>query len=452
MKTLVLVCAILSTLSLLANPKATVTSFAQDASGEVTVTYSLDEDAIVTLDLVDENEVSIGDRRLATVFGDVNRTVEAGTGRQIHWRPTAADQAVDVPNCKALVKTWTATVPPDYMVVDLCVPETVNYYVSTNAFPVPLGDDLYRTDKMVFRRVPAKDVVWNKGRVSNEMGCNSAEKNLEKSCKVLLTKDYWMGVYEVTQRQYQLVLGRKWSKYAESDRMLHPVESACYTCRTYGGADQPDIRGKTKGALWPVADESDGLHAVDADSFMGRIRVFTGLDGLDLPTDAQWEYACRAESYGSYQGDFVCVNTSADYSRYLGPIAWFSKNSGYNSTSKNTATHVVGGKRPNAWGIYDMLGNVQEWVLDYTCECPADTNALYYVTQPAVHPGVQIDPLGPKKTDGIGNRVIRGGNFTQAERYVRSSYPGNRAGNNSPTSPATIGFRICCEIDPESVL
>ena len=101
------------------------------------------------------------------------------------------------------------------------------------------------------------------------------------------------------------------------------------------------IRGSSNGAEWPSSA------AVDSSSFMGKLRARTGLN-FDLPTEAQWEYACRAGTTTKYSyGD----SGNGDYMWYYG-----------NSCMK---THKVGTKLPNPWGLYDMHGNVYEWCLDW---------------------------------------------------------------------------------------
>ena len=93
---------------------------------------------------------------------------------------------------------------------------------------------------------------------------------------------------------------------------------------------------------------------------------------ITLPTEAQWEYACRAGTTGDYAGDF-----------------WFGGNS-------NKTTHPVGTKKPNAWGLYDMHGNVSEWCSDYY-------DGEYYARSP------KNDPENTESTEYSSCRVIRGG-------------------------------------------
>ena len=133
--------------------------------------------------------------------------------------------------------------------------------------------------------------------------------------------------------------------------------------------------------------------------FPGRGAVLTLIElPLVLPTEAQWEYACRAGTQ------------IARYEARIDAIAWYRANS-------NNETHEVGQKRPNAWGLYDMLGNVWEWCHD----------GLRTYDR-----GEVVDPVGPLEAGA--DRVIRGGSWLDAAQYVRAA---NRDGDR----PGDLGFR-----------
>ena len=140
----------------------------------------------------------------------------------------------------------------------------------------------------------------------------------------------------------------------------------------------------------------------DADGFVTWNR---DADGFRLPTEAEWEYACRAGAQGRW-----CFG---DVDKKLGEYAWFAENS-------DVETQRVGKKLPNAWGLHDMHGNVWEWCWDWSGTYSTET---------------QQDPAGPAAS---GNRVIRGGAFLGAPRILRSAFrswfrPGVRNGG--------LGFR-----------
>ena len=149
------------------------------------------------------------------------------------------------------------------------------------------------------------------------------------------------------------------------------------------------LRGATLGAMWPAHQQ------VDATSFFGKIRSRTGVT-LDLPTEAQWEYACRAGTDSSLNSGKDISNVGscaelAEVARY-----YHDKNDGKGGYSQHTE---VGLYLPNAWGLYDMHGNVAEWCLDWWQD-NLSTTAV-------------IDPPGRSS----GNyRVLRGGSWT-SDRY-----------------------------------
>ena len=189
---------------------------------------------------------------------------------------------------------------------------------------------------------------------------------------VTLTKPFYIGVFEVTQAQYTQVMGSNPSRFKGSTR---PVEWVSYDM----------IRGSGAGAGWPASS------AVDADSFLGRLRARTGLD-FDLPTEAQWEYACRAGTTTEYCNG----HTEND----LEKVGRYDGNGG---ASPQHA--VVGSYQPNAWGLYDMHGNVWEWCLDKLGSLGTDS---------------ATDPVGA--ASGYGLRVLRGGCWLDSAQYCRSAY------------------------------
>ena len=169
----------------------------------------------------------------------------------------------------------------DYLVIDLSGgPTAVSYPVSYLA-SVPGGgwSDTYKTTKIVLRHLPAATNAFTMGSQEVELGRGTDETQHA----VTLSQGFYVCVFEVTQKQWERVTGA-WPSYFynASYRDSRPVEMVSYNA----------IRGSSAGAGWPANN------AVDSTSFLGKLRARTGLT-FDLPTESQWEYACRAgTAYG----------------------------------------------------------------------------------------------------------------------------------------------------------
>lgn len=257
--------------------------------------------------------------------------------------------------------------PALYMVVDLSGGPNATSYPVLELSDVPKGgwSNEYKTTKLVLRFIEPG---------SFKMG---------GEYDVILTRPYYCGVFEITQAQYQLVTGNNPSHHIGD---MRPVE--------WVGHSQ--IRGYYHTYNWPT------VKTVDPNSFIGRLQARTGLN-FDLPTEAQWEYACRAGTETRYSyGDIA----NSDY-------MWYKEN------SSNT-THDVGGKFPNKWGLYDMHGNVREWCLDYRGDLSSG-----------------FDPEGPSNNF---SRIKRGGSWSYPADYCTSFErdwgPRDQSGNDAD------GFRI----------
>ena len=287
-----------------------------------------------------------------------------------------------------------------YVVVDLSGgPDATNYPVRYSAVGPDLNDDTCRTTELWLRKIPKGTFIM--GSPEDEVGRFYNERQHE----VTLTQDYYMGVFECTQKQWELVMGDNPS-YFNGD--CRPVECVSYDM----------IRGTstTAGAGWPAYG-----HIVDATSFMGKLQAKTGLT-FDLPTEAQWEYACRAGTTTAFNSGKNLTPTTVDSNmaevgRYL-----YNRSDNKGGYSQHT---MVGSYLPNAWGLYDMHGNVFEWCLDWF-ESNYGTDAVE-------------DPLGPRPNTGY-TRVIRGGFWYDHARICRSA---NRSDYNPSTSYyGYVGFRI----------
>ena len=304
----------------------------QNSRRLVDVKYDLvGEEAIVTMS-VETNGIALPENVVTLVSGDVAVKVQPGTDKHIFW-----DMRQELPECKLTnarvkVKAWSTNVPPDVLVVDLSSGTATNvypvkYYTSVSALPLGgLTNVLYKTDALVMRKVPGG--VFNMGYNTDAAAAAVA---------VTLTKPFYVGLFEVTQGQWSKVMGA-WPYSATNS--VCPADNVSYN----------DIRENPNNSddaavNWPVTV------GVTSNSFLGVLRSKSGVDTFDLPTEAQWEYACRA-------GTATDFNNNGSSSNDLSLVGWWVNNSG-------SVTHEVGLKLPNAWGLYDMHGNVWEWCLDY---------------------------------------------------------------------------------------
>ncbi len=289
------------------------------------------------------------------------------------------DAGADAPevDCDDVRITMTATEAPAlYCVIDLSAGSSASSYPVSYLYAEPSGSvnkDEYKTTKLVLKRIPAGSFI---------MGSDQTNE----SHRVTLTQDFYMGVFEVTQKQWSLVMGSDpCSSTSYGKGNTYPVHYVSYNM----------IRGSSNGAQWPSSS------AVDSSSFLGKLQAKTGL-AFDLPTEAQWEYACRAGTTTTYYWG----------NSMNGNYAWYTSNS-------SGKTHPVGGKTPNAWGLYDMSGNVWEWCLDWY-------GTLSYGTD-------------PKGSSSGSSRVSRGGSWSSDGSGCTSSY---RYRYDPSYTSRSSGFRL----------
>ena len=203
--------------------------------------------------------------------------------------------------------------------------------------------------------------------------------------EVTITKAFYLGRTEVTQGQWMKVMGvnpsvfQEWSN-AERDRVIAKYIEEGLTKQEALNAVGAESPNKLLTASNPVEKVS-----------WDDCQKFCAKTGMKLPTEAQWEYACRAG-----------VRSKPRYGE-LGQIAWYGKNS-------DSTTHPVAQKSPNALGFYDMIGNVYEW-------CQEWYEGDYYKS---CADGV-VDPTGPAQSE-LGARVLRGGGWIYDANLCRASF------------------------------
>ncbi len=282
-----------------------------------------------------------------------------------------------------------------YMIVDVSAGSgATSWPVSyTNVLPELLTDNIYKTDRIVLKLLPPDTYTMR--------------QPVNTGVPVTLTRPFYAGVFEVTRAQYTRVTG------ISKGTTAHPVGDVSYTSLRGGTADGID---------WPTTANS-----VAAGSFMGLLRAKTASGGktllFDLPTDAQWEYACRAGTSSHFNNGRNAA--SKDDWAAINDIAWHKNNSG-------GGAQLVGLLNPNGFGLYDMHGNITEFCLDWSWNGPT------------AH---AVDPTGPT-TAADGKRIYRGGTYSSPN--LSTLYSSTRGGFFHTQTQGNIGFRLYCQLPEEA--
>ena len=312
---------------------------------------------------------------------------------------------------------------PAYMVIDVSEGPDAETYPVDFYNGEPLGGfnvPEYKGDKIVLRRIhPGSYMAGSPTNEANRTAANEVQH------RVAISKPFYIGLFEVTQQQYiNVVGGTNPSKYQGDDWQFRPVERVTYNT----------IRGTaiktTHQYDWPWTSE------VDPDSFMGILcakcrskgegsNYTEPVTGFDLPTEFQWEYACRAGTTGAFNTTNAYNNaSSSEQTAQLKKLGRYSGDK--TDIHGNPDAHTtVGSYEPNPWGLYDMHGNAYEWCLDWYQD---DVQVL----------AQEVDPVGAASGS---SRVRRGGSWCFAVGICRSacryySEPSSAGGSDA------YGFRL----------
>ena len=288
---------------------------------------------------------------------------------------------------RCIVACWTACAV-------LCAGGASTYYAidlsggpNAESYPMEILDgepsggwtNEHKTTKLVLRRIEAGTFRM----------CNQVQ--------VTLTRPFFIGVFEVTSAQYAKVMGGS--------------GDAC----PKAGISYNTIRGNSSTYSWP------GSANVDPSTFIGKLREKTRLLTIDLPTEAQWEYACRAGTTTDFNDGTDLANSGLKNLGRYDVNGSGNGDDGHGGDEYEYNKTIVGSYVPNNWGLYDMHGNVREWCLDYSGSLIGG-----------------IDPVG----ETTGNwRVMRGGGYESAAQNCGASY---RDSNNPGSAAGYDGFRIAC--------
>lgn len=398
------------TASLLLHAEVEVLSVGQDPiSRLVRIEYQLSgEDSIVTLSAM-TNDVAVDDGAILHVSGDVNRLVTADDNvKVICWRALADIPPFESDALSVSVRVWTKDRPPKYAVVDLRdgIPADarVAYYVSAGALPHGgLTNDIYRTGKLALALIPAAGNTFVQGSPTTEADRVEGSKR-EAQRLVSFENDFYMGVFAVTQDQHRRIHGSV-PAGQKTNNSLAPVAQVKYNDLRGAKSSNPKID-------WPTTG-----HSVLTTSVLGEWRDKTGID-FDLPTSAQWEYACRAGCGDTWYWGGNHTAAGNDYDKIKG-YAWCGNNC--------TTPQRVGEKGANAFGLYDMIGNVWEGCLDWG----------EAITLP--NPGTAlVEPAG--SSTGT-TRLWRGGPYFQGAASLRAAKLNPREPDKTSDGD---GYRLVC--------
>jgi len=304
-----------------------------------------------------------------------------------------------------------------YYIVDLSGGSDAAKYpvVMRSSIPNGVWTDEYKSNKLVLKKIRPGDIPTREARI---------------------TRPYYIGVFEVTRKQYELVTG------------AYPTPSNQY-CNEHGdyspvnGVSYNMIRGSAVGTNWPESAE------VDADSFLGVLRCKTS-QAFDLPTEAQWEYACRAGTSSKYNNGGSAVEDLVVLARC--GDNWNDGKGGYSMWYT-----TVGAYAPNAWGLYDMHGNAREWCRDrYSYDYVVKVAGTPFYYDYTDYAGVVMtgdDPGGAPA--GYGNdgkpgerRVCKGGSFGSASVDCASGQTGYQY---TTIGDYSTGFRLVCAVSEFSL-
>lgn len=309
------------------------------------------------------------------------------------WDPVAANVSRSLPGFAVTVKAVNAT-NRLYMVVDVAT-GAITYRPD-----VPVGgwsaDEAYATTKLVLRRIPAQ-TTFLMGTPETEIGRGGNDMTQHS---VTLTKAFYAGIYPVTRAQFHAIYGSDPS--VRGDTQTCPVSSVSFNTICGASTDVAD-------GGWPLNRE------VTTNSFMGLLRKKTGNEGFFLPTEAQWECACRAGTTTAWNNGMNITNATSD--AMLDTLGW------YKISTSTGGTHAVGQKVANAWGLYDFHGCIFEWCLDRWYG--------YKSTDAA------IDPKG--STDNSAHSIRGGTWYSENASECRAGY---RDGNLPGDGSMGFGFRL----------
>jgi len=265
----------------------------------------------------------------------------------------------------------------------------------------------------------------------------------ELAHRVVFTRGFWMGEHEVTQGEWRVIMGRSLRDEVEAmleetgqidaeRRRIREVREFIEGASGSAAENQIGVEGEGMPIYWVKWEQAAEYcrRLTERERSAGRLSEGAR---YALPTEAQWEYACRAGSRTSvYTGDVVILGKNN--APQLDTIGWYAGNSSVGYVGRGWAANLpekqypggvagprlICSKTPNSWGLYDMIGNVAEWCADWYGPYPA---------------ALQLDPGGPERGEF---RVFRGGGWSSSAAGCRAAF---RNWNPAVTREYYVGFR-----------
>ena len=364
-------------------------------------------------------EYAGGDKKLAAYTFTTEPVVAGSATHRLTW-----NMGADYPDFRAedlrisVTATPFSSTTPVYMVIDLsggkdATKYPVRYTTTPPAHVQGAANEPCQTTEMWLKRIKAGSFKF----------CSS-DDSPDGYFKVNLTKDFYMGIFECTQKQWAQVTGNWPSSFSnETYRASRPCDGIGSLSATIGHNKWPATRDPT------------------ASSFAGLIRAKTGLSSFNLPTEAQWEYASRCGHGGTLNPDYTIDSTHIRY-------GLSESNINYAESDVSAGTAYVGSYDPNPWGLYDIFGNVWEITLDFNMNLP-DLQVYYGEAQGLATEDISATTVVVDNPEGKGStsfiRILRGGAWNSSSTRMAHN---NRQNTNSTSIKGSMKgarFVVTCE-------